>query len=221
MSDDWRTRLRDAIKRSRRKQSDVAWRAQITPVSLSRVLNAVSVNPFFGTVVGIAHAVDENVGWLLDERGFHLSRAEQAQLRDAAQLILALTSTEIEDDVSAVAPRAGLITLSVAARVDEPDWLGTFAAYLDREEARGTAVRVRDSTMQPVLYADDFVRVEQRAAGEDDIVCMQVRGQRIFGYRRADTLHRLNAADVRLNGGEQVLGVVTAVIVRDLTRRQD
>ena len=40
------------------------------------------MKPAFETVVRIAHAVDENVGWLLGESGFALSAEQQAQLAE-------------------------------------------------------------------------------------------------------------------------------------------
>jgi hypothetical protein len=39
MNDAWRQRLREAVKRSGRKHSDIAWGAGVTPETLSRVLN--------------------------------------------------------------------------------------------------------------------------------------------------------------------------------------
>ena len=69
------------------KHSVVAYDAGITPETLSRILNAAHARPAFETVVRIAHAVDENVGWLLDERGFALSADEQNQLRKVVRFL--------------------------------------------------------------------------------------------------------------------------------------
>jgi hypothetical protein len=64
----------------------------------------------------------------------------------------------------------------------------------------------------------DIVQVERREATADDVICVQMAGSHLFGYRSANTLHRLAGPDVQLNGNEHVVGVVTAVIDRDLTK---
>ena len=76
----WRKRLREAIERSGRKHSIVALEAGVTPETLSRILNAEHQRPALETVVRIAHAVNESVGWLLGEDGFSLSGDETRQL---------------------------------------------------------------------------------------------------------------------------------------------
>jgi phage repressor protein C with HTH and peptisase S24 domain len=83
---DWRARLRLAIERSGKKQSAIASDAGISAESLSRILNS-HVRPTFDTVVRITRAVNENVGWLLDERGFSLSADEQKQLRKVVRFL--------------------------------------------------------------------------------------------------------------------------------------
>jgi len=84
---DWRVRLRSAVAKSGKKHSAVARDAGIAPETLSRILNAVHAQPSFDTVVRIARAVGENVGWLLDERGFALSTEEQRQLRKVVRFL--------------------------------------------------------------------------------------------------------------------------------------
>lgn len=83
---DWLDRLRLAIERSGKKQSAIARDAGVAPETLSRILNA-RMNPAFVTVVRITRAVNENVGWLLDERGFALSGDEQKQLRKVVRFL--------------------------------------------------------------------------------------------------------------------------------------
>jgi len=75
------------VKSSGRKQSTIAEDAGIAPETLSRVLNAVHVSPELETVAAIAHAIDENVGWLLDERGFTLSAEQQARLAEVVSFL--------------------------------------------------------------------------------------------------------------------------------------
>jgi SOS-response transcriptional repressor LexA len=81
---DWRKRLREAVARSGRKQSWIAREAGIAPETLSRVLTSSVTHPSFDVVIRIARALNESVGWLLDERGYSLSSEEQKQLRDVA-----------------------------------------------------------------------------------------------------------------------------------------
>jgi phage repressor protein C with HTH and peptisase S24 domain len=84
---DWRERLRAAVKRSGKKHSVVARDASIAPETLSRILNASHAQPAFDTIVRIARAVNENVGWILDERGFSLSSDEQKQLHKVVRFL--------------------------------------------------------------------------------------------------------------------------------------
>jgi hypothetical protein len=100
------------------------------------------------------------------------------------------------------------------------DWIGSYAEFIAQERPRGAAVRVADRTMEPVLYEDDIVQVERREATEDDVICVQVGGGHVFGYRTANVLQRLNGPDVPLTGNEHVVGVATAVIDRDLRQRR-
>ena len=60
--------------------------------TLSRILSSAHQGPSFDTIVRIAHAVNENVGWLLDERGFSLSTDEQKQLQKVVRFDDALRS---------------------------------------------------------------------------------------------------------------------------------
>lgn len=83
----WRDRLRLAIERSLKKQSAIARDAGVSPETLSRILTGANRQPSFETVVRIARALNENVGWLLDERGFALSASEQQQLRNVVRFL--------------------------------------------------------------------------------------------------------------------------------------
>jgi SOS-response transcriptional repressor LexA len=84
---DWRTRLRLAVERSGRKQSAIARDAGVAPETLSRILTVENHRPTFDTIVRIMRAVNENVGWLLNERGFALSADEQKQLRKVVRFL--------------------------------------------------------------------------------------------------------------------------------------
>jgi len=95
MNDAWRERLREAIRRSGRKQSDIAQIAGVTDVTLSRILNAVDAKPAFDTVVRIAFATGVTVGWLLNEEELPFGPWEREQIRHAAKVILALTGQRV------------------------------------------------------------------------------------------------------------------------------
>lgn len=86
MYGNWRERLRAAVERSGKKHSVISTEAGVDPATLSRILNG-HMRPSFETIARIAHAVNENVGWLLDERGFTLSAEEQKQVRRVARFL--------------------------------------------------------------------------------------------------------------------------------------
>src|SRR5882672_9179295 len=83
----WRERLRAAIDQSGMKHSLVAIDAGITPETLSRILTAEHQRPSLNTITRIAHAVDENVGWILGETGFSLSSSELRELRGVLRFL--------------------------------------------------------------------------------------------------------------------------------------
>jgi DNA-binding phage protein len=84
----WRARLRLAVERDGRKHAAIAWQAGIAPETLSRVLNGEHKRPQFGTIVRIAHAAGETIGWVLKEHGFDFSASEQARLLEAAEIVM-------------------------------------------------------------------------------------------------------------------------------------
>ncbi len=83
----WRERLRTAIETSGKKHGVVAAEAGITAATLSRILTAAHERPALDTIARIAHAVDENVGWILDEPSYVLSADEQKKLHDAMRIL--------------------------------------------------------------------------------------------------------------------------------------
>ena len=83
----WRDRLRMAIERSGKKHSVIAAEAGVTAATLSRVITAAHQRPALDTIVRIAHAIDENVGWILDEPSYLLSADEQRKLHEAVRIL--------------------------------------------------------------------------------------------------------------------------------------
>ena len=85
---DWRARLRLAVELSGKKHSIIAEDAGITRATLSRVLTGAHGKPQFETIVRIAHAAGENVGWVLGESRSGLSSGEAAMLRNVAAFLI-------------------------------------------------------------------------------------------------------------------------------------
>lgn len=83
----WQERLRDAVVRSGQKHSIIALDAGVAPETLSRLLNDPHQRPSLDTITKVAHAVNENVGWLLGERGFMLSARQLAELRGTVDFL--------------------------------------------------------------------------------------------------------------------------------------
>ena len=107
MNDQWRERLRRAVKNRAAitwtKESAIARHAGIAPETLSRVLNNHHAQPSFTTVVRIAHAAHENVGYLVGERA--LSTYDEAMLlralrevHDAAARAITLLEARVGPD---------------------------------------------------------------------------------------------------------------------------
>jgi transcriptional regulator with XRE-family HTH domain len=88
---DWRARLREAINRSGKKYYLIAEDAGITATTLSRILTGAHSQPRFETILRIAHAIDENVGYVAGEQGFSLSREQRAKVQTAAVILIDLT----------------------------------------------------------------------------------------------------------------------------------
>jgi transcriptional regulator with XRE-family HTH domain len=85
-SENWRERLKFAVKRDGRKQAAIAWAAGITPETLSRIMTGRSARPQLETVARIAHACGTTVGWLLSETEL-LTSDERGTLRDGARIL--------------------------------------------------------------------------------------------------------------------------------------
>lgn len=92
MPSGWRERLREAIDRTGRKHSTIAWDAGVDPCTLSNILSGKIKSPSFQNVVRLTHAAGETVGWILGEYGYSVSDDERKHLRDAAATILEVTS---------------------------------------------------------------------------------------------------------------------------------
>ena len=63
----------------------------MTQANVSSVLTGKHVQPYFETVVKIAHAAGVSIGWVLEEPGFTLSDEHRAKVRTASVILLDLT----------------------------------------------------------------------------------------------------------------------------------
>ncbi|HEX6099981.1 MAG TPA: S24 family peptidase [Thermoanaerobaculia bacterium] len=194
---DWRERLRAAVERSGKKHSVVARDAEIAPETLSRILNASHAQPAFDTIVRIARAVNENVGWILDERGFSLSTDEQKQLHKVVRFLDdALTAAHRRERQEPNALPAG------APGVEIPRSYANGGARLIYEAAGdsmiGAGIAERDLLfVKPLRNTRDAVGrvVICRIDGAEYIKVLDVRGGRIRLLSRNDRYPPIELAE--------------------------
>jgi SOS-response transcriptional repressor LexA len=141
----WRDRLRMAIEKSGKKHSAIAAEAGITPATLSRVLTAAHQNPTLDTIVRVAHAINENVGWILDEPSYVLSADEQRKLHEAVRILeTSLRSSSRQRNTA----RAESNAVAVSANREIPRAFASIGARLIYEAAGdsmiGAAIADRD-----------------------------------------------------------------------------
>ena len=209
----WRDRLREAVARSGRKQSAIAHDAGIAPETLSRILNATNRSPSFETIVRVAHAVNENVGWLVDERGFSLSTDEEKQLRKVVRFL---------DDALAAAHRrerqAPNALPAGAPGAEIPRAYANRGARLVYEVAGdsmiGAGLADRDLLfVKPLRSAREAVGriVVCRIDGAEYVKVLDVRGGRIRLLSRNDRYPPIETDDARFDLVGVVVGRTGAV----------
>jgi transcriptional regulator with XRE-family HTH domain len=163
---EWRLRLRYAIDRSGMKHSAVALDAGITPETLSRILTAEHQRPSLETIRRIAHAVHENVGWILGESGFSLSADEAKELR---QCVRFLDTTLLKSPLPHTVVRAESNALRVATR------RGSIPASFAKAGARFVYQSTDDSLRDLGVLDGDLLYVKPVAeladAGGQLVVC--------------------------------------------------
>lgn len=81
VNEEWRLRLRAAVRASGMKYSVISYDTGMTPETISRVLTAEHQRPSLQTIARLAHAVGTTVGHVLGEQGFPFSGAEVRALR--------------------------------------------------------------------------------------------------------------------------------------------
>jgi SOS-response transcriptional repressor LexA len=207
---DWRDRLRFAIEKSGKKYSVIAHEAGIDPSTISRILTRRRELPAFDTVVRIARAINENVGWLLDERGFSLSSHEQRQLRDAARVIETALHTTARSRREA-RPESNAVPASANREI--PRAFAALGARLIYEAAGdsmiGAGIADRDFLfVKPATNPRDAAGriVVCRIGGAEYVKQLDVRGGRMRLLSRNDAFAPI---DVRERDDEfELVGIV-------------
>ncbi len=205
----WRRRLRSAVQASDRTPREIAEETALPVARIRRVLSGALKRPPLETIAAIAHAVGTTVGVLLGETVVPLAPDDVRRIR-----VFTMFLGRVLHRVSQTPTRR-------AEPTHDFEVVGSYADFLRCEE-RGAAVRVEEVTMMPVLYQDDIVRVEKREPKEGDVVCAQVDGRHVFRYLADDVLEQLHGLPIPRREIQHILGVVTAVIDRDInvSRRQ-
>lgn len=206
MSETWRDRLRAAIARSGKKHSAIARDAGVAPETLSRILNAAHQQPSVETVARIAHAVNENIGWLFDEPSFVLSADEQRELNKVVRFLQDAVIHAVANPRERAAPNA--------VRIGSGDIPRVFAS----RGARLTYEAVGDSMERVGIFDRDviFVKPQQstREAAGRVVVCridddeyvkvFDIRGGRMSLLSRSDRYPPIDVVQDRF----ELVGIV-------------
>jgi SOS-response transcriptional repressor LexA len=205
----WRENLRAAIGRSGMKQSVIALDAGITPETLSRILTAEHQRPSLDTIARIAHAVHENVGWILDERAFTLSGDETRQLR---QVVRFLDKALLDAPPPRVIVRATSNALKVTARrreIPKPlTALGARLVYQVTDDSLREAGVIDGDTVyvkpQTDLMACAGLLALIEVGGEPFAKHLEVKGDRIRLLSRNDRYAPLDVHETEI----EVIGII-------------
>ena len=199
----WRTRLRNAIQKSGKSHRAIAAEAGIDPTTLSRILNG-HMEPVFSTVIRLASAVHENVGWLLGERGFSLSKEQEKEL----QSVIRLLNTTLDQQ----APRDPRSNARLVASTDIPHEYVLQGARLTYEAiddsmsgtgiAKGDVLFVRPSTNREDAHGQIVIC---RIDGADHVGVLDVRADRI---RLLSRNKRYPPIPIRKDSRFELIGIV-------------
>ena len=205
----WRDRLRMAIEKSGKKHSVVAMEAGITRATLSRVLTATHENPTLGTIVKIAHAIDESVGWILDEPSYALSADEQRKLHDVVRVLESSLKSATRQRPKA---RAESNAIAIGANREIPRAFAAAGARLIYEAAGdsmiGAAIADRDLLfVKPTNNIREAARkiVVCRVGADEYAKHLEVRNGRIRLLSRNE---RHGPIEVRDGDDFELIGIV-------------
>jgi SOS-response transcriptional repressor LexA len=204
----WRDRLRIAIDKSGKKHSAIAADAGITPATLSRILTATHQRPTLDTIVRIARALNESVGWILDEPSFYLSADDQRKLHDAVRVLDA--SLRSAGRRRTVRPESNAI--AVAANREIPRAFAALGARAVYEAAGdsmiGAAIADRDLLfIKPTKNTAEAMRkiVVCRLGGDEYVKQLDIRNGHIRLLSRNE---RHGPIEVRDRSDFELIGIV-------------
>jgi SOS-response transcriptional repressor LexA len=204
----WRDRLRMAIDKSGKKHSAIAADAGVSPATLSRILTAVHERPTLDTIVRIARALNESVGWILDEPSFYLSADDQRKLHEAVRVLDA--SLRSAGRRRTVRPESNAI--AVAANREIPRAFAALGARLVYEAAGdsmiGAAIADRDLLfVKPTKNTAEAMRriVVCRLGGDEYVKQLDVRNGHIRLLSRNE---RHGPIEVRERSDFELIGIV-------------
>jgi phage repressor protein C with HTH and peptisase S24 domain len=204
----WRDRLRIAIDKSGKKHSAIAADAGITPATLSRILTAAHQRPTLDTVVRIARAINESIGWILDEPSFYLSSDDQRKLHEAVRILDA--SLRSAGRRRTVRPESNAV--AVAANREIPRAFAALGARLVYEAAGdsmvGAAIADRDLLfVKPTKNTAEVMRriVVCRMGGDEYVKQLDIRNGHIRLLSRNE---RHGPIEVRDTDDFELIGIV-------------
>jgi SOS-response transcriptional repressor LexA len=204
----WRDRLRMAIDKSGKKHSAIAADAGVSPATLSRILTAAHERPTLDTIVRIARALNESVGWILDEPSFYLSADDQRKLHEAVRVLDA--SLRSAGRRRTVRPESNAI--AVAANREIPRAFAALGARLVYEAAGdsmiGAAIADRDLLfVKPTKNTAEAMRriVVCRLGGDEYVKQLDVRNGHIRLLSRNE---RHGPIEVRDRADFELIGIV-------------
>jgi SOS-response transcriptional repressor LexA len=197
-----------AIDKSGKKHSAIAADAGISPATLSRILTAAHERPTLDTVSRIARALNESVGWLLDEPTFYLSADDQRKLHDAVRVLDA--SLRSASRRRTVRPESNAI--AVAANREIPRAFAALGARVVYEAAGdsmiGAAIADRDLLfVKPTKNTAEAMRriVVCRLGGDEYVKQLDIRNGHIRLLSRNE---RHAPIEVRDRSDFELIGIV-------------
>jgi phage repressor protein C with HTH and peptisase S24 domain len=172
-------------------------------------LTATHQNPTLETIVKIAHAINENVGWLLDEPSYVLSADEQRRLHEVVRI---LENSLRNASRQRPRTRAESNAIAVAANREIPRVFAAAGARLIYEAAGdsmiGAAIADRDLLfVKPTNSIRDATRkiVVCRVDADEYVKYLDVRNGHIRLLSRNE---RHNAIEVADRADFELIGIV-------------
>jgi transcriptional regulator with XRE-family HTH domain len=141
----WRERLRRSVRASGKTQGRIADDAGVAIETVNRVLSGYHKRPELDTVVRIAYAAGENVGWVLGESGFAFSAEEMCDMRRLLEVVGRAASRAVAPQRDARAlPNAAEVAGEAVASVGKRDLSRTLRFRALGETMEGAGIQHGD-----------------------------------------------------------------------------